>query len=42
MLEAPEQTPELVGCELPGDVTEPWDGVHDEKYYRIFSERLSI
>ena len=32
--------PELVGRELPGDVTEPWDGVHDEKLYQIFSENL--
>ena len=41
MLEAPEQAPELVGCELPGNVTEPRDGVHDEKYYQIFSKKLS-
>ena len=31
VLQASEQAPELAGCELPGDVTESWDGIHDEK-----------
>ena len=40
MLQASEQAPELVDCELPGDVAEPWDRIHDGKYYQIFHENL--
>ena len=31
VLQAPEQAPELAGCEVPGDITEFRDGIHDKE-----------